>query len=682
MSENLFFSRDTKVFIGLDKIKSLRIQTRGVAYTSPPTLAFSGGGGSGAAATAVIGVSTVAVSAGGSGYSSAPAVTVTGGGGSGAVLTATVSEVGTKAITAFNIISRGTGYTSVPTVVVDNTGTDGSSGAGTIVLGVADVTVTNEGSGYTSTPTVGLTGGGSPSTTAVIKAGAGIWEIPVLDGFSVSQGTNTSEITLNEASDTSGNSLRGRQMFTDSYAPAEWSFSTYARPFIASGTVAAGGADNVTRHHAVEEVLWALMAGNAGYIAPVEDSTNTGWSEGLHNTLASPNNDQQFIDFVDTNKTDLGTCQIYFNLGESSTESKVLALPTHSDTHKITTGGTLVGGSVVTILSMGTTSLADLRTLFGDNTGTYVVGQKVTNASGNRVIPAGNTVVALSAGASNARLFLPDVTGIEVGDIITFSHTDFSTRTVLEIDPTNDGGLSDFQMIQMNAALIVPDETVVTFSRRITYKVEECCVNEASIDFDIDGIATINWSGLGKLITEAVTPTATVYEGTTSTSNMIRNRLTSMTIQAADFATFPGDSDADGTYNLVLTGGNVTISNNMTYLTPETTGMVNQPLEHVTGTRSVSGSFTTYLDKTVGGSADLFEDIIEATTSVTNSFATIFQIGGDSSTAPNLKLTMANCHLEVPTHSLDDVIGLEVNFHALPSTVSGTDELTVAYKGA
>ena len=675
MSENLFFSRDTKVFIGLDKIKSLRIQTRGVAYTSPPTLAFSGGGGSGAAATAVIGVSTVAVSAGGSGYSSAPAVTVTGGGGSGAELTATVSG---GAVTAFNIISRGTGYTSVPTIALSGGG--GSNGAGTIVLGVADVTVTNEGSGYTSTPTVGVSGGGSPSTTAVIKAGAGIWEIPVLDGFSVSQGTNTSEITLNEASDTSGNSLRGRQMFTNSYAPAEWSFSSYARPFIASGTVAAGGADNVARHHAVEEVLWALMAGNAGYIAPVEDSTNTVWSEGLHNTLSDPA-DVQFIDFVDTNKTDLGTCQIYFNLGESSTESKVLALPTHSDSNKLTTGGTLVGGSVVTILSMGTTSLADLRTLFGDNTGTYVVGQKVTNASGNRTIPAGNTVVALSAGASNARLFLPNVTGIEVGDIITFSHT-ATTRTVLEIDPTNDGGLADFQFVQMSAALVVPDETVVTFSRRITYKVEECCVNEASIEFDIDGIATINWSGLGKLITEAPTPAATVYEGTTSTSNMIRNRLTSMTIQAADFATFPGDGDADGTYNLVLTGGNVTISNNMTYLTPETTGMVNQPLEHVTGTRSVSGSFTTYLDKTVGGSADLFEDIIEATTSVTNSFDTIFQIGGSSSTAPNLKLTMANCHLEVPTHSLDDVIGLEVNFHALPSTVSGTDELTVAYKGA
>ena len=57
-----------------------------------------------------------------------------------------------------------------------------------------------------------------------------LYEIPVLDGFSFSQGTNTSEVTLSEAADSSGNSKRGRAMFTDSYAPAEWSFNTYMRP--------------------------------------------------------------------------------------------------------------------------------------------------------------------------------------------------------------------------------------------------------------------------------------------------------------------------------------------------------------------------------------------------------------------------------------------------------------------
>ena len=53
-----------------------------------------------------------------------------------------------------------------------------------------------------------------------------LWEIPILDGYSFSQTTNTSEITLNEMESSAGVSRRGRRMFTDSLAPAEWSFST------------------------------------------------------------------------------------------------------------------------------------------------------------------------------------------------------------------------------------------------------------------------------------------------------------------------------------------------------------------------------------------------------------------------------------------------------------------------
>ena len=81
-----------------------------------------------------------------------------------------------------------------------------------------------------------------------------------------------------------------------------------------------------------------------------------------------------------------------------------------------------------------------------------------------------------------------------------------------------------------------------------------------------------------------------------------------------------GGSDVTYTDNLVLTGGNVTVSNNITYLLPETLGVVNLPLENVTGTRSVTGSFTCYFNAESNSSADLFENIIEDTDQVTNSF--------------------------------------------------------------
>ena len=81
----------------------------------------------------------------------------------------------------------------------------------------------------------------SRNTKVYLEQGSNIWEIPVLDGYSFSQATNATEITLNEMSDSSGTSRRARNMFTDSYAPAEWSFSSYMRPN--NGSV-------------VEEALW------------------------------------------------------------------------------------------------------------------------------------------------------------------------------------------------------------------------------------------------------------------------------------------------------------------------------------------------------------------------------------------------------------------------------------------
>ena len=61
------------------------------------------------------------------------------------------------------------------------------------------------------------------------------------------------------------------------------------------------------------------------------------------------------------------------------------------------------------------------------------------------------------------------------------------------------------------------------------------------------------------------------------------------------------DPDSDGTdelqatYNLTLTGGNITLGNNVTYITPEELGKVNTPFAHVTGGRAFGGSFTYWL---------------------------------------------------------------------------------------
>lgn len=60
-------------------------------------------------------VASITASAGGTGYTSAPTVALTGGGGSGAAATAIVSG---GAVTGYTVTSPGTGYTSAPTVTL------------------------------------------------------------------------------------------------------------------------------------------------------------------------------------------------------------------------------------------------------------------------------------------------------------------------------------------------------------------------------------------------------------------------------------------------------------------------------------------------------------------------------------------------------------------------------------
>jgi len=139
----------------------------GSGYNAAPTVSFSGGGGSGAAATAKLGgfVNAITVTNAGSGYTTAPTVTISGGNGSGATARATLSDAGDGTIASVAITNGGSGYTSAPTVSFGGPGTGAAATAN--VLGtpntVAQIVVTNVGSGYTSAPTVTLapTNGGT-----------------------------------------------------------------------------------------------------------------------------------------------------------------------------------------------------------------------------------------------------------------------------------------------------------------------------------------------------------------------------------------------------------------------------------------------------------------------------------------------------------------------------------------
>lgn len=99
-----------RAFMKPDGVMKVTVTNPGSGYSSPPTVVFSGGGGSGAAGTAVLSGNTVAsvtMTNCGSNYSSAPSVQFQGGGGANAAGTAALgSPTDTSAGTLITFAGR------------------------------------------------------------------------------------------------------------------------------------------------------------------------------------------------------------------------------------------------------------------------------------------------------------------------------------------------------------------------------------------------------------------------------------------------------------------------------------------------------------------------------------------------------------------------------------------------
>jgi len=149
-------------------ITSVTVTNSGSAYSSTPNIIFTSGV-----------TNTTSIVAGGSYFQSNIGVIISGGGGSGATATANVTS---NALFAITITNAGTGYTSAPTI--------------TITSGITGYTITDGGLGYISgTFNVGLSGGGGGSgafitatatagvisNITIVSTGFGYTSAPILD---------------------------------------------------------------------------------------------------------------------------------------------------------------------------------------------------------------------------------------------------------------------------------------------------------------------------------------------------------------------------------------------------------------------------------------------------------------------------------------------------------------------
>jgi hypothetical protein len=228
----------------------------------------------------------------------------------------------------------------------------------------------------------------------------------------------------------------------------------------------------------------------------------------------------------------------------------------------------------------------------------------------------------------------------------------------------------------------------------------DAVVDTAELDFAIDAIATINWTGFANGIKRIDKPATWVgvaldHEAVDFDEDgqyvalpagdlaCIRNKLSVLRVK--DNSGASGWNGGVASTNIALTGGSLTISNNIEYLTPEALGVLNKPCGHLTGTRTVNGSITAYLKLGPAYTAGLLEYLSQATSADPYDFEIDIFVGGGEAARPTIWVNMPHTHLGIPNPQIEDVIQVEITFNALPHNGTNYDfgsnnEVEVVYR--
>ena len=234
----------------------------------------------------------------------------------------------------------------------------------------------------------------------------------------------------------------------------------------------------------------------------------------------------------------------------------------------------------------------------------------------------------------------------------------------------------------------------------VTYVIDNCAIDSATLDFGLDAIASITWAGKGTTMRQVATAvTLADSSGTTTlsgglggaakskdtTAAYIANKLSTLTLSSLAFGGLSAKA-----YTLALTGGNLTISNNLTFLTPANLGVVNQPITYFTGTRAVTSTVTCYLKTGTNESSTLLKDMLAASASSTsNKFEAVIKVGGNNDT--RFEITMPTTQLTIPAITSEQIIATSITMTAQGSTTGAAggnydleakNEITLKYYAA
>ena len=512
----------------------------------------------------------------------------------------------------------------------------------------------------------------------------GLWEIPVLDGFSFSQATNQTEIGLTEMESTAGVSRRGRRLFTDSLSPAEWSFSTYMRP---------------TNHgsnkmHLVDQVLWAAMAGadnfngasvtatgptgTGNYTRSVSPVAGVGGVSGVvHDEVGATlpsGGTGGLLDFKNSNRATLPKMTLYF-VFETDTSNPMVYKLSNAIVNECSIDFD-IDGIATANWSGFAKEVTDMQSAGKVNVGTSA--------------PSVTTDLLFLDSGNDYRLSVP-VDADNDGS----GQDEFRTAITTGVTSTNNfirNRLTQLEVRGQNPDVMEGKRLVVTAVA--TDGTVTTSANHGLKNDDVVRIAALSsgattgdrFNGLNLFVKDTNSAAGTFKVAATDSNG------SNTTITPASALTSQTGTLDTGIYSFTLTGGNITISNNVTYLVPEEIGTINKPIEGVTGARGIGGSFTCYLvfdnatgvSGHTGASADFFADLVDPNkglTKVVNDFDVTFKVGGTTAGQPRVNFNFPKVHIDVPAHSIEDVISLETNFGAYTEDFDTADEFQIEVFG-
>lgn len=403
--------------------------------------------------------------------------------------------------------------------------------------------------------------------------------------------------------------VRGQRNFNTSLAPVDFSMSTYLRP------------KNITTSISAEEsVLWNALLGDQA-ISTANTITVTG----------------------------------------------TLAAPTYAFSNGVGT------------LTINGTALVATGLAVGD----IVVVGGIVAASPTASIPVLNAaaeVTAISGTAIALRLVNPTTAATTITTPTTVRFYRSAWAPVLAGSSYVSSAASNKHQLQRFGMVFIVDQ--------VAYAVDNAAMTQVSVDFGLDAIATAAWTGQGTVLRQlgtGVTASAAGAFGNGLTGNFtpkvtdaqyITNKLSTVSMSFVNNlvdSLGATQATAGDVYNIAITGGNFTINNNITYITPANLGAVNTPVTYYTGSRAITGTLNAYLR--TGGTRDtgeLLSDMLNAASATTEPMADLEIFIGGATNTVRIQLEMPATVISVPTVDVQQVVSTVINFTAQGNLPSAT----------